>query len=163
MELLNVSLQEQVLQLQVIVPKEGPKTPAYTIMRKVIAKASYHRQQLDRYEATVYIKGSGRLKDSPFFPAQSHRKGRHRLYGGVPSRVGQPDRIPAMNTFKERVISIYSQGTATIPEPNNYINGGFTSRRSEAVSPLSPKAFGITNFSTRDSSWTGAAASTRSA
>ena len=66
-ELLNVALQQQPLQLQEVDVFEGREDPAYTVMRKAIAKASYHRQQLDRYEAMVYIKGSGRLKDSPFF------------------------------------------------------------------------------------------------
>ncbi|MCB0550551.1 MAG: carboxypeptidase-like regulatory domain-containing protein, partial [Phaeodactylibacter sp.] len=38
MELLNVSLQEQALQLQEVIVSEGKEDLAYTIMRKAIAK-----------------------------------------------------------------------------------------------------------------------------
>jgi hypothetical protein len=45
--------------------KAGKEDPAYTIMRKAIAKAKFHTQQIDAYSATVYIKGKGQLTDYP--------------------------------------------------------------------------------------------------
>ena len=147
MELLNVSLQEQALQLQEVIVSEGKEDLAYTIMRKAIAKASYHRQQLDRYEATVYIKGSGRLKDSPFFLRKAiEKEGIDSTVAFTSESVSQIE-YQRPNTFKERVISIYSQGDGNDTEPNNYINGSFYEPKiAEAVSPLSPKAFGYYKF-----------------
>ncbi len=149
MEILNVSLQEQALQLQEVevVGGEGTEDPAYTIMRKAIAKASYHRQQIEHYEATVYVKGSGRLKDSPFFLRKTMEK------EGIDSTVAftseSVSRIEYQrpNTFKERVISIYSRGNDNDTSPNGYINGSFYEPKiAEAVSPLSPRAFGYYKF-----------------
>lgn len=126
---------------------EGREDPAYTVMRKAIAKASYHRQQLDRYEAMVYIKGSGRLKDSPFFLRKAIEK------EGIDSTVAftseSVSRIEYQrpNTFKETVISIYTRGNDNDTGPNNYINGSFYEPEiAETVSPLSPKAFGYYKF-----------------
>ncbi|MCB0585414.1 MAG: carboxypeptidase-like regulatory domain-containing protein [Phaeodactylibacter sp.] len=149
MEVINVSLQEQPLQLQeVIVQSNGKEEdPAYSIMRKAIAKASYHQQQLDSYEATVYIKGSGRLKDSPFFLRNTMKK------EGIDSTVAftseSVSRIEYQrpNTFKETVISIYTRGEGNDTEPNGYINGSFYEPKiAEAISPLSPQAFGYYKF-----------------
>ena len=146
-ELLNVTLQEQPLQLQEVDVFEGREDPAYTVMRKAIAKASYHRQQLDSYEATVYIKGSGRLKDSPFFLRKAIAK------EGIDSTVAftseSVSRIEYQrpNTFKETVISIYSRGNDNDTGPNSYINGSFYEPKiAEAISPLSPQAFAYYKF-----------------
>ncbi|MCO6491837.1 MAG: carboxypeptidase-like regulatory domain-containing protein [Phaeodactylibacter sp.] len=146
-ELLNVSLQEQPMQLPEVVLYEGREDPAYTVMRKAIAKASYHRQQLDSYKAMVYIKGSGRLKDSPFFLRKAMAK------EGIDSTVAftseSVSRIEYQrpSTFKEKVISIYTRGDDNDMGPNNYINGSFYEPEiAETVSPLSPKAFGYYKF-----------------
>ena len=66
-QMLNASLSTQTLVLRDVTVTAGDEDPAYTIMRKAIAKSRFHTQQLDRYTARVYIKGSGKLKDAPFF------------------------------------------------------------------------------------------------
>ena len=63
--------------LQTVTVKAGNEDPAYTIMRKTIAKAQYHLQQLDSYSARVYIKGSGQLKDYPWLGETTIGKGRY--------------------------------------------------------------------------------------
>ena len=63
---INITLKTQVIQLQSVTVKAGKEDPAYTIMRKAIAKAKYHTQQIDSYTAKVYIKGKGQLKDYPW-------------------------------------------------------------------------------------------------
>lgn len=147
MEVLNISLEEQAIQLQEVYVSGGKEDLAYTIMRKAIAKASYHRQQIDRYEATVYIKGSGRLKDSPFFLRKTMEK------EGIDSTVAFTSESVSYieyqrpNTFKERVISIYSRGDDNETSPNGYINGSFYEPKiAEAISPLSPQAFAYYKF-----------------
>jgi GrpB-like predicted nucleotidyltransferase (UPF0157 family) len=64
-EVIDIILSPQSLELGVVEITDGREDPAYTVMRKAIAKATYHRQQLDSYSAQVYIKGSGRLLKSP--------------------------------------------------------------------------------------------------
>ncbi len=146
-ERLDVSLEEQPVQLGEVLVSGGDEDPAYSVMRRAIAKASYHRQQVERYDAEVYIKGSGRLKDSPFFLRKTIEK------EGIDSTVAftseSVSRISYQrpNTFKETVISIYSQGDDNDTSPMNYINGSFYEPKiAEAISPLSPQAFGYYKF-----------------
>ena len=57
----NVILKQEVILLSQVTVKAAKEDPAYTIMRKAIAKAKYHTQQIDSYSAHVYIKGKGKL------------------------------------------------------------------------------------------------------
>ena len=61
---LEITLKSQVMVLPTVDINAKAEDPAYTIMRKAIAKANYHIQQIDKYSAKVYIKGKGKLKDS---------------------------------------------------------------------------------------------------
>src|SRR5579871_4025300 len=63
---LNITMKPQAVMLQTVTVSSGKEDPAYTIMRKAIAKAKYHVQQLDSYSAKVYIKGKGKLTDYPW-------------------------------------------------------------------------------------------------
>ena len=63
---INVTLKTQVTVLPTVTINAEDEDPAYTIMRKAIAKAKYHLHLLDNYSARVYIKGSGQLKDYPW-------------------------------------------------------------------------------------------------
>ncbi|MFZ6001963.1 MAG: DUF5686 family protein, partial [Bacteroidota bacterium] len=71
---INITLKTQVMMLQNVTVKAGKEDPAYTIMRKAIAKAKYHTQQLDSYTARVYIKGKGQLKDYPWLAKKALEK-----------------------------------------------------------------------------------------
>lgn len=144
---LNVELIEQVLQLKTVEVLEGREDPAYTVMRKAIAKADYHRQQVDSYSAKVYIKGSGRLKDSPFFLRKTIAK------EGIDSTVAFTSESVSIieykrpNTFKEKVISVYKHGDDNSTSPNGFIFASFYQPEvAEAISPLSIKAFGYYRF-----------------
>ena len=64
---LNIELKQESIVLKPVEIRAKNEDPAYTIMRKAIAKSKFHQQQLDSYSATVYVKGSGRLIDAPFF------------------------------------------------------------------------------------------------
>ncbi|MCB9300178.1 MAG: carboxypeptidase-like regulatory domain-containing protein [Lewinellaceae bacterium] len=146
-ERLDISLQEQAVQLDEVLVSGGDEDPAYSVMRRAIAKASYHRQQIEHYDAEVYVKGSGRLKNSPFFLRKTIEK------EGIDSTVAftteSVSRISYQrpNTFKETVISIYSQGDDNETSPMSYINGSFYEPQiAEAISPLSPQAFGYYKF-----------------
>jgi hypothetical protein len=144
---LEVTLEKEALQLQEVDVVGSKEDPAYTVMRKAIAKASYHRQQLDAYQVEVYIKGSGRLIDSP------------RMLEGMIEQEGIDSSVAFTtesvsilnyerpNTYKERVLSVYTSGDDNDTAPNSYIQGSFYEPKiAEAISPLSPRAFGYYRF-----------------
>ena len=120
---------------------------AYTIMRKAIAKAKYHTQQLDSYSAKVYTKGTGQLKDYPWLLKKEMKK-----EGIEKDRVFITESVSHVeytrpNTFKEKVISVHSDGNDNNTSPNEYIFGSFYSPEiAQTISPLSPKAFSYYRF-----------------
>lgn len=147
MEVIDIVLSPESLELGVVEITDGREDPAYTVMRKAIAKATYHRQQLDSYSAQVYIKGSGRLLKSP------------KLLNGVMEREGMDSTTAFLtesvsevsykrpNTYTEKVISIRQQGDDNSTSPNSYLNSSFYEPQViESVSPLSPKAMGYYRF-----------------
>lgn len=144
---LNVVMKTQVVVLQNITVRAGKEDPAYTIMRKAIAKATYHSQQLDFYSARVYIKGTGQLKDYPWmFKKEMEKEGIDKDRVFISESVSDIEyRRP--NTFKEKVISVHSDGKDNNTSPNGYIFGSFYSPEIvETISPLSPKSFSYYRF-----------------
>lgn len=143
----NVTLKTQVTVLQTVTVNAGNEDPAYTIMRKAIAKAKYHLQQLDGYSARVYIKGSGQLKDYPWIAKRRLEK-----EGIDKGRVFVSESISDIKytrpgKFEEKVISIRSDGNDNNTSPNPYIFGSFYEPEvAETISPLSPKAFSYYRF-----------------
>lgn len=144
---LNITLKDQVVVLKEIVVNAGKEDPAYTIMRKAIAKSKFHTQQVDRYTAKVYMKGTGELKDSPFFLRKTLEKEgveEGRLF--VSESVSEVEYIRP-NTYDEKVISIRSSGDDQNASPNAYVNGSFYEPEvAGGVSPLSPRAFSYYKF-----------------
>lgn len=144
---LNVVMKSQTVVLENVTIRAGKEDPAYTIMRKAIAKAKYHTQQLDYYSATVYIKGTGQLKDYPWmFKKEMEKEGIEKDRVFISESVSEIEyRRP--NTFKEKVISVHSDGKDNNTSPNGYIFGSFYSPEIvETISPLSPKAFSYYRF-----------------
>ncbi len=143
----NVVLRTQATMLQTVTINSGSEDPAYTIMRKAIAKANYHRQQLDEYTARVYIKGAGQLKDYPWLAKKAIEK-----EGIEKGQVFLTESISEIkytrpNNFTEKVISIRSDGKDNNTSPNPYIFGSFYEPEvAETISPLSPKAFSYYRF-----------------
>src|SRR5258706_14240928 len=62
----NAVLPVEVVALPEAIVSGNGEDPAYTIMRRAIAKAKYHSMQVDEYDAKVYVKGSGRLLKVPW-------------------------------------------------------------------------------------------------
>lgn len=143
----TIQFLDQPIGLETIDILDGRENPAYTIMRKAIAKADYHRQQLDSYTARIYIKGSGRIIKAPFLI-----KSRLKKEGLDPSKAFLTESINEVSykrpsTYHEKVISIRSQGVDSDTNPMPYINSSFYDDKvSEAISPLSPKAFSYYRF-----------------
>ncbi len=63
----DFTLTENAFVLKEVQVQSRAEDPAYTIMRKAIAKRKYHLLQYDSYQVRVYMKGTGEIKDVPFF------------------------------------------------------------------------------------------------
>jgi hypothetical protein len=144
---LDVTLPDQAIQLREVEVNADAEDPAYTIMRKAIAKSKYHRLQVQSYTARVYVKGAGRLKDAPFF-----LEGRLEKEGIDSSTLFLSESVSEItfeqpNTFKEKVISIRKVGEDNQTSPNGFIQGNFYEPEvATAISPLSPRAFSYYRF-----------------
>jgi hypothetical protein len=144
----NITLKTQVVMLQNVTVRAGKEDPAYTIMRKAIAKAKFHTQQLDNYSARVYIKGKGQLKDYPWFAKKELEK-----EGITKDRVFIQESVSDIKytrpgKFEEKVVAIYTSGKVQNQQsPAPFIFGSFYEPEiAEIVSPLSPKSFGYYRF-----------------
>ncbi len=144
---LNIVLVPQEILLQSITVNADDEDPAYSIMRKAIAKANYHRNALDSYSARVYIKGAGKLKDYPWLAKKALQKEgieKDRVY--ISESVSDI-KFTRPNKFEEKVISVRSDGKDNNTSPNGYIFGSFYEPEvAETISPLSPKSFSYYTF-----------------
>ncbi|GHN00179.1 hypothetical protein WSM22_16680 [Cytophagales bacterium WSM2-2] len=144
---LDITLLPESIILAAVTVKAGKEDPAYTIMRKAIAKANFHIQQIDSYSAHVYIKGKGKLKDYPWLAKKMLEKEgitKDRLF--ITESVSEI-RYTRPNKFEEKVIAVYTQGANRSASPNSYIFGSFYRPEiAETISPLSPKAFSYYRF-----------------
>ncbi|NND08493.1 MAG: carboxypeptidase-like regulatory domain-containing protein, partial [Saprospiraceae bacterium] len=143
---LDMVLTKEPTQLQTIEVHADQEDPAYTIMRKAIAKAKYHTQQLDEYTATSYIKGSGRLKKLPWLfrkqlEKEMRESGVDTATAFVTESVNEIN-YQRPNQFSEKVISVRKVGNDNNTSPNGFINSSFYAPEvNGAISPLSPRAF----------------------
>lgn len=144
---LNIILKSQVTVLQTVTVRGGDEDPAYAIMRKAIAKAAYHQNQLNAYTAKVYVKGSGKLIDYPWLAKKALEK-----EGVEKNKVYLSESISEIkftrpNKFEERVISIRSDGKDNNTNPTPFIFGSFYEPEiAEVITPFSPRAFGYYRF-----------------
>ncbi len=144
---MNIVMKAQVIQLQAVTVKAGKEDPAYTIMRKAIAKAKYHTQQIDKYTAKVYIKGKGQLTDYPWWSKKALEK-----EGITKDRMFIQESVSEVtftrpNKFDEKVIAVYTNGNNRNTSPNAYVFGSlYEPEIAETVSPLSPRAFSYYKF-----------------
>ena len=144
---MDVLLTVQPTLLAEVTVAAGDEDPAYTIMRKAIAKANYHRNYLDSYSARVYMKGAAQLKDYPWLAKRELAK-----EGIEKGRVYLSETVSDLtytrpNNYKERVISIRTDGKDKSADPTPFIYGSFYDAEiAETVTPLSPKAFSYYKF-----------------
>jgi hypothetical protein len=145
---MDITMKTHVVVLQNLTIRAGKEDPAYTIMRKAIAKAKFHTQQLDSYTARVYIKGRGQLKDYPWLAKKALEK-----EGITKDRIFIQESVSDIkytrpNKFEEKVIAVYTTGkTDSKQSPNAYVFGSFYEPEiAETVSPLAPKSFSYYRF-----------------
>jgi len=145
---LDVHLPKQSLLLKEVTTSAKATDPANWMMRKAIAKSSYHRQQIDAYAARVYVKGKGRVTDIPFYLTGVLKKeGIDTETMFITESVSEVSyRRP--NQFSEKVISVYaSKKTDFNANPMRFIAGSFYQDEiASVISPLSSKAFRYYKF-----------------
>jgi hypothetical protein len=144
---LDAVLEEQALSINEVKIGSKSEDPAYTIMRRAIAKSRFHALQVQSYSARAYIKSTGLATKIPFFAKNSLKKegieeGRPILNESVTEiTFRQP------NNYQQRVISTRNSLDNNAPSPNSFILTSFYDPTvGGAVSPLSPKAFGYYKF-----------------
>ncbi|MEI9919640.1 MAG: DUF5686 family protein [Bacteroidota bacterium] len=145
---MDITMKTATVVLQSVTVRADQEDPAYAIMRRAIAKAKYHTQQLDSYTARVYIKGKGQLKDYPWLAKKALEK-----EGITKDRVFIQESVSDIkytrpNKFEEKVIAVYTTGkNETHASPNAYVFGSFYEPEiAETISPLSPKSFSYYRF-----------------
>ncbi len=151
---LDVTLDEQAFRLAEVQTRAGNEDPAYTIMRRAIAKSRFHQLQVERFKARVYVKSSFTVTDLPNVAELAFRKQLKEAERDANFKVGVPmlnETVSEVyftqpNTYRERVIANRnSQGDFL--SPNRFYNVSFYSPTlAGTVSPLSPKAFAYYKF-----------------
>ncbi len=144
---LDAILEEQALNINEVKIGSKSEDPAYTIMRRAIAKSRFHALQVSSYSARAYIKTTGVVTNIPFFLEKTLKKegveeGRPILNESVNEiTFRQP------NNYRQRVISTRNSMDNSAPSPNAFVLASFYDPTvGDAVSPLSPKAFGYYKF-----------------
>lgn len=124
----------------------GGEDPAYTIMRRAIAKAKYHSMQVDEYNAMVYVKGSGRLLKTPWLLRKKINKAL--AEEGIDSTVAFTQESVSKlhytrpDQYRDTVISVRTVGDDNNTSPMGFIYSSFYEPEVVAgISPLAPDAF----------------------
>ena len=144
---LNVALEPQIYSLGEVEVLAGKEDPALTIMRKAIAKAKYHRLQVQKYSMMVYLKGTGMLTDAPFFMKSKLEKEGLKLNEAYTTESVSKISFAQPNTVKETVISIRTSGDNQSTSPARFIQSSFYQDKVvDIISPLSRQAFQYYKF-----------------
>ncbi|MCK6610046.1 MAG: DUF5686 and carboxypeptidase regulatory-like domain-containing protein [Bacteroidia bacterium] len=145
---LEIVLKPQDYQLPELQVKANKINPAVYIMRKAISMAPFYRNQVNAYQAKVYLKGSGKLENVPFLlkpilKKQGYEEGKLMVTESVNELS-----FKAPNSFREKVISMRSSFKLPDgPQPLSMVRGNwYNTSSSSLVSPLSVQAFSVYDF-----------------
>lgn len=152
---LNITLAEQVVRLQEVQAKSGNEDPAYTIMRRAIAKTRFHRLQVQNYTTRNYMKASLLVKKLPAI-AKLFRKQLEEAEREVNFKVGVPLLFETVSetvfqqpaTYRRRVIASRNSQVNQVASAAVSLGAGsfYAPKINGAVSPLSPAAFSYYKF-----------------
>ena len=149
---LDVGLSSEALELQQVEVLSSGEDLSYSVIRRAIAKADYHINQLDGYTAEVYIKGTGKVNKIPgLIRTMASKEDRKEIDEALdrPFTSESTSRVAYQrpNTYKQEVLSTYSVGDEQF-DANPYIFTSFYSPyvAESIVSPLNPRAFGYYRF-----------------
>nr|WP_295931387.1 DUF5686 and carboxypeptidase regulatory-like domain-containing protein [uncultured Dyadobacter sp.] len=153
MQTFDLTMEEQALNLGEVRIGSKDEDPAYTIMRRAIAKSRYHFLQVDSYTAKAYSKSSFVITDLPLeFLYKKELKEMEKetnFKKGVPMLNETVTEVTFRqpNVYKQRVIATRSSQDKNMADPNMYLLASFYQPEVvKAVSPLSPRAFAYYKF-----------------
>jgi hypothetical protein len=144
---LDIVLEEQPLNLDQVQVGKGKEDPAYSVMRRAIAKARFHQLQIRSYTARAYTRSTALPKKIPFLLERRLKK-----EGVQEGKVFLNESITQItyrrpNTYNQKVLSTRNSLDNSTPTPNQYVLASFYSPEvADAVTPLSPKAFAYYKF-----------------
>ncbi|MFK8164171.1 MAG: DUF5686 and carboxypeptidase regulatory-like domain-containing protein [Lewinella sp.] len=148
----DIQLVSEALDLETVEIISGGEDKSYAVIRRAIAKADYHRNQLDAYNAKVYIKGTGKVNKIPgvirmLAPKEDRKEMDEVLKRPYTSESTSEVAYTRPNTYKQQLFSKLEVGDSEF-DANQYFFTSFYDPlvASELVSPLNPKAFGYYKF-----------------
>lgn len=144
---LNIQLQEQALNLKEATIENNKEDPAYSIMRKAIAKARFHQLQVRGYTAKVYSRSTGVPTKIPFLLEKRLKKEGVQEGKAILNESVAEVKYRRPNSYSQHIISTRNSLDNSIPSPNEYILASLYSPEiAGTITPLSPKAFGYYKF-----------------
>jgi hypothetical protein len=144
---LNVTLEEQALNLNEATIGKTKEDPAYSIMRRAIAKARFHQLQVRGYTAKVYSRSTALPTKIPYLLEKRLKKeGIQEGKAFINESVAEI-KYRRPNSYSQRILSTRNSLDNSIPSPNDYILASLYSPEiAGTISPLSPKAFSYYKF-----------------
>ncbi|WP_367914334.1 DUF5686 and carboxypeptidase regulatory-like domain-containing protein [Leadbetterella sp. DM7] len=144
---LRITMQEQSIRLGEVKIGKSNEDPAYSIMRKAIAKSRIHDKQVEHYDADIYVKNTLLINKVPLIFRKQLEKNNIKI--GVPFvsealinlKFTQPNkRVTRVLAKKLSFDEIDISGAYYL------VNFYDMPRDLDLVSPLSPKAFSYYRF-----------------
>jgi hypothetical protein len=144
---LNVVLEEQALNLQEAKIGKGKEDPAYSIMRRAIAKARFHQLQVRGYTAKVYSRSTALPTKIPYLVEKRLKKEGVQEGKAIINESVAEIKYRRPNSYSQKIVSTRNSLDNSIPSPNEYILASLYSPEiAGTISPLSPKAFAYYKF-----------------
>lgn len=149
----NISLTVQYFQIPEVNISSSNEDPAYSIMRKAIARAPYYLNAVEHYQAAVYLKGTVVVNNIPRLMRKAFTANETQIKEGDKYLIESHNEIEfnAPDKYVHRLIAIQSNFPSETESvsPMNYIQASFYEPviADIAISPLSPNAFAHYRFS----------------
>ena len=148
---LDVSMLPEALDLEEVQVLSGAEDLSYSVIRRAIAKADYHRNQVDRYSADVYLKGIGKVDKIPgllkkLAPKEERQEIEEVVGRSFTSETTSKITYERPNTFTEEIVSRYVVGEENFSVSGYVFSSFYQPEVAGIVSPLSPRAFAYYKF-----------------
>ncbi|WP_128546913.1 DUF5686 and carboxypeptidase regulatory-like domain-containing protein [Larkinella soli] len=148
---LDLTMEEQAYRLEEVQARQGKEDPAYSIMRRAIAKAKYHQLQVMSYTARAYSKTSFTITDLPMqflYRKQLKEAEKEGFKVGVPMLYETVAEVSFRqpNTYRQRILGTRNSLGDNVSVNDYFLASFYQPEVNNTVSPLSPKAFGYYKF-----------------
>jgi hypothetical protein len=148
---LDVQLRTEALDLNEVEVLSGAEDLSYSVIRRAIAKADYHRNQLDGFSADVYLKGKGIVEKIPgllkkLAPKEDREEIDEVVGRNFTSETTSRIVYERPHTYREEVISKYVVGEEDFSVSGYVFSSFYEPEVAGVVSPLSPRSFAYYKF-----------------